>query len=297
MRARYPDREGYVDRDGVSIFYEVYENDRPTVVLVPTTTILNSRQWKAQIHFFSRHYRVVTFDGRGNGKSAKPGDVDAYRTPRLVEDIVAVMDATGTERAVLVALCHAVPWIIELATTDPDRVSALVALSPHVDGISPPHDHWVEAWQRWDQVLDHYEGWAMANKHYWLNAYRTWIEFFFTELIPEPHSTKAHEDAVSWGLGTTGQARVLELAARKMDARTDEEMVAMCRSVTHPVLVIHGTDDRCQPIARGHALADLTGGIMVEIKGGGHALMGREPVKFNHIVKQFIDQMGGTVHA
>lgn len=291
MRARYPDRDGYVDRDGVGIYYEIYENDGPTVVLVPTPTILNSRQWKAQIHYLSRRHRVVTFDGRGNGKSDKPEDVELYRTPVLVDDIRAVMDETDTRDAVLVALCHSVPWILELATSTPERAIALVALSPHVDHIAPAHDHWVRAAENWNRVLDEYEGWSMANRHYWLNDYPTWLQFFFTELIPEKHSTKQIEDTVSWGLGTTGAIRVAELAARSMDTLTPEEIEDMCRSVTQPVLVIHGTDDRCQPVAKGRALAELTGGTMIEIEGGGHALMGREPVKFNLAVDEFMEKV------
>lgn len=69
MRARYPDRDGYVDRDGVKLFYEVYGDAEQTVFLLPTWSLLHSRHWKMQIAYLSRHFRVVTFDGRGNGRS------------------------------------------------------------------------------------------------------------------------------------------------------------------------------------------------------------------------------------
>jgi hypothetical protein len=55
MRAREPDREGYVDRDGVKLHYEVFGNAEPTVVLVPSNPIVHSRQWKAQVPFLARH--------------------------------------------------------------------------------------------------------------------------------------------------------------------------------------------------------------------------------------------------
>ena len=98
---------GYVDKDGVDIFYEIYDNEGPTIVLVPTTTIWNSRQWKAQIHDPSRHFRVVTFDGRGNGRSGKPTSEDAYLDEQLKDDILAVLDASETDQAVLA--CNAIP--------------------------------------------------------------------------------------------------------------------------------------------------------------------------------------------
>ena len=45
-RARYPDEEGYLDRDGVRIFYEVYGTGEPTILLLPSWEITHSRAWK-----------------------------------------------------------------------------------------------------------------------------------------------------------------------------------------------------------------------------------------------------------
>ena len=294
MRARYPDREGYVDRDGIEIYYEVYDNEGPTIVLVPTTTIWNSRQWKAQIHYLSRHFRVVTFDGRGNGRSGKPTSEDAYLDEELKGDILAVLDASETDQGVLAAQCHSVPWIVDLAVRVPDRVSGLIAIAPHMDHIAPPQPHYVRAAERWNDVLDDYEGWEMCNRHFWLSDYPTWLDFFFGELLPEPHSTKPHEDAVEWGMGTTGPIRVAELAARARSAIGADETLARCRQVTQPVLVIHGSDDECQSLERGRALAELTGGELLVIEGAGHAPQARDPVKVNQAIKHFTERTTRT---
>jgi pimeloyl-ACP methyl ester carboxylesterase len=64
-RARYPDQTGYVERGGVRVFWERYGDGEPTVLFLPTWTIFPSRCWKAQIPYFARHYRVLTFDPRG----------------------------------------------------------------------------------------------------------------------------------------------------------------------------------------------------------------------------------------
>src|SRR5512134_656241 len=77
-RARSPDDSGYVVRDGVRVFYEVYGTGEPTFLLLPTWSVIHSRQWKAQIPFLARHHRVVTFDGRGNGRSDRPTESEAY---------------------------------------------------------------------------------------------------------------------------------------------------------------------------------------------------------------------------
>lgn len=58
-RARYPDEEGFVERDGVRIFYEVYGDGEPTVLLMPTWSIIHSRFWKAQIPYLARHFQVL----------------------------------------------------------------------------------------------------------------------------------------------------------------------------------------------------------------------------------------------
>ena len=65
-RARYPDEEGYAERDGVRLHFEIYGTGEPTLVFMPSTPIIHSRQWKAQIHYLSRHHRVIAYYGRGN---------------------------------------------------------------------------------------------------------------------------------------------------------------------------------------------------------------------------------------
>ena len=71
-RARYPDADGYVERDGVRVFWEAYGDAPTTFLLFPPSPISHSRLWKAQIPYLSRHFRVVVFDPRGNGLSDRP---------------------------------------------------------------------------------------------------------------------------------------------------------------------------------------------------------------------------------
>ena len=100
-RARYPDEEGYVERDGVRVFWEAYGSGERTVVLLPTWSIVHSRHWKLQIPYFARHCRVVTFDGRGNGRSDRPAGIEPYLEDEFAADTLAVMDAAGADRATL----------------------------------------------------------------------------------------------------------------------------------------------------------------------------------------------------
>src|SRR5229473_5741808 len=56
--------------------------------------------WKAQVPYFARHgFRVLVFDGRGNGRSGRPAT--GYRTDDFVQDTLSVLDAVGIKTAVL----------------------------------------------------------------------------------------------------------------------------------------------------------------------------------------------------
>jgi predicted glycosyltransferase len=95
-------------------------------------------------------------------------------------------------------------------------------------------------------------------------------------------------------MGTTGRIRVAELAARAKSTIGADETLARCRQVTQPVLVIHGSDDECQSLERGRALAELTGGELLVIEGAGHAPQARDPVRVNHSIKHFTEQTTRT---
>ena len=116
-RARYPDSSGHVTRDGVRLYFEVYGTGEPTVLLLPTWSIIHSRHWKMQIPYLARHCRVVTFDGRGNGRSDRPES--GYEEREFAADALAVMDATATERAVLVSLSMGAQRGLLLAAEEP----------------------------------------------------------------------------------------------------------------------------------------------------------------------------------
>src|SRR5271170_24830 len=183
-RARYPDDEGFVERDGVRVFYEVYGEGEPTVLLLPTWSIVHSRFWKAQIAYLARHCRVITFDGRGNGRSDRPAGAAAYHPDEFALDALAVMDATGTERASLVSLSCGARWATTLAAEHPERVDATVFIGPAVALAPGAPEREVHAF---DEPLDTEEGWAKYNSHYWRKDYPDFLEFFFEKCCNEPH--------------------------------------------------------------------------------------------------------------
>ena len=90
------------------------------------------RTWRAVAPALARDFRVIAPDQRGFGGSDKPEGVEAYRTDRIVEDLIALADALGLDRFTLVG--HdwggAVAWLAALR--HPDRIGRLVIVNaPH----------------------------------------------------------------------------------------------------------------------------------------------------------------------
>ncbi len=130
-RARYPDELGYLDRDGVRVFWERYGSGEPSILFLPTWEVVHSRSWKFQLPYFARHATVLTFDPRGNGRSDRPRNVHAYDRRQLASDAIAVLDAAEVERAAVVSWCGSSEEVI-LVTEHPERVTHLIQIAPNL---------------------------------------------------------------------------------------------------------------------------------------------------------------------
>jgi pimeloyl-ACP methyl ester carboxylesterase len=281
-RARYPDREGFVERDGVRVFYEVYGAGEQTVLFVPPWSLVHSRCWKMQIPYFARHCRVIAYDPRGNGKSDRPLDPAAYNEYEHAGDALAVLDETETERAVLVTLSLGAQRGLALAANHPERVTGIVFISPSLS-IAPGHPY--RDVHPFDEELDSYEGWAKFNAHYWLRDFQGFVEFFMAHCVTEPHSTKPIEDAIGWGLETDGETLLAASTGRFLE---ESHLRELCARLRCPALVIHGEQDAISPATRGVALAEATGATLVTMEGSGHFLHARDPVKVNLLLRDFV---------
>ncbi|MFB9444670.1 alpha/beta fold hydrolase [Dactylosporangium vinaceum] len=254
--------EGFVEHLGITIHFEVYGERGPTILLMPTWTIVHKRVWKAQVRYLSRHFRVVVYDGPGNGRSDRPLDSAAYSQAAQVGYALAVLDVTGTGRAVQVALSRAANWALQLAAEHPERVLGTVLIGAAV--WLPPREHRTGSHEQF--------AWA-----------------FMTRCFPEPHSTKQIEDGVGWALETTDTVLAVESSSPRPDRTAVEDW---CARLTSPLLAIHGDDDRIVPLDRSERLAALTGGTLEVIEGGGHIPAAREPVRVNRLISAFARRFG-----
>ena len=120
MRAMYPDAEGFVERGGVKVGYEVFGAGEAVILLFTSWAIVHARQWKAQVPYLARHFRVIAVEGRGNGRADRPADIDAYRDREYVDDAMAVLDTVGADRVVAVGLSLGGRHALQLAAWYPD---------------------------------------------------------------------------------------------------------------------------------------------------------------------------------
>ena len=270
MRAKFPGKEGYVDRDGVRIHYEVYGDGQETMVFLPPWSIVHARVYKAQLPYFSERFRCITFDGRGNGKSARPAEVADYALDNHVADALAVMDATGAERAIAVGLSFGAMLACILAAHHSDRVRALV-LAGTAGSIGPNYPYMAP--QHFLTPQTQFSGWNKYNRDTGWTNYADFAEYFARKIFTEPHSTKQIEDTIGFANDTTGGVLVKTVEARLISPGF-EVGEAMYRKIRCPVLMIHGDRTNSQPDARAQTIAGITGAELVTIPGGGHNPLG-----------------------
>jgi pimeloyl-ACP methyl ester carboxylesterase len=284
MRAREPDADGFVDHGGVKLQWEVFGDGGPTLLLLPAWPIIHARFWKAQVPYLARHFRVITYDGPGNGRSDRPLLPTPYGYEAEGRSALAVLDATGTERAMLVSLSMGAQWALWATAHHPGRVLGNVFIGPSLD---------LESWEEdvvppFDEPYSSTGGWARYNRHYWLEHWEDFVEFFYSQCFTESHSTKQVEDCVGWGLETTPQVLIAAEEAPEPDEAT---LRRWCDRVRRPTLVIHGDKDRVCPLRSGAALARATGGTLVVVEGAGHLPNARDPVKVNLLIREFAESL------
>ena len=243
MRAKLPHTEGKIDRDGVNIHYEVYGEGDRTILFLPTWCIVHSRCYKAQIPYFSEHFRCVTFDPRGNGKSDRPSNPAAHSLRNHLDDILAIMDVTGTETAILYGLSYSTVFAAIMAADYPGRVDAAILVGSN-SPMTATFDY--KTWESWDLGNQPRETWGKYSRDYWRTDYPDFVDFISKEVFIEPHSTKQIEDTIAWSGETNG-----EILIASMDPGTENDPVldeSTYRRIKCPLLIIHGREDRMAPV-------------------------------------------------
>ncbi|MFW6075839.1 MAG: alpha/beta fold hydrolase [Chloroflexota bacterium] len=283
MRAIEPTAAGYVANpdDGVRSYYEVFgpADAGRTMLFIPTWSLVHSRVWKMQVPYFARRgFEVITFDGRGNGRSDRPAS--GYTVDHYTQDALAVLDELTVSRADIVSLSAGCRPLVHFAAEHPERVRSLVMIAPAVRLGGGPR-------RSLDAFLNEppdREGWNKYNAVHWREDYRDFVEWFSGQIFSEPHSTKPFDDFVEWAMETDGET----LVATTVESPTPD-IADRCALISCPTLIVHGDDDRIIPLENSREIQQaIPGSELFIIEGGGHAPNARDPVKVNLTIHEFL---------
>lgn len=244
--------------DGAAIAYQTWGSGPARVVSVPPLAQNIELAWERPEYqaFFGRLGRVgevLHFDKRGTGASDR-----TERMPTIderVEDLVAVMDAAGYERAHILGLSEGGPVAIALAATYPDRVESLTLLASGArivaDDLDPSRRE-----QRLSGVRYFHECWG-TDRSVTLDA--------FAPTVARDPSYRAWQPRYERQSATPASLRELLDMVEAIDVRP------LLPSVTVPALVLHRRDDAIVPIALGREVAALLPDArLVELDGDDH---------------------------
>jgi pimeloyl-ACP methyl ester carboxylesterase len=249
--------------DGVRIAYQV-RGDGPPLVLLSGQA--NSHHWWDGIREdFEGVRSTVTVDYRGAGDSDKPDQ--PYSTEGFAEDVVAVLDDLGIERADVYGTSMGGRVAQWLAARHPERIRSLV-----LGCTSPGSAHGFERGNDMRRALAQPDAAA---------ARQTLLELMYTPgwlaTHPGHHNTLGDPAMPAY-------ARTRHLIASHRHDAWD-----VLPDITAPTLVLHGSDDHFNPTANAPLIADRIPGAKVHlVEGARHAYFEEFRAEASRVVLDFL---------
>ena len=276
-----PVKSGKVNVDGVNLYYELYGQGDPLVLIAGTGISL--APWRiAQVPEFSKHYQVLIYDHRGLGRSDKP-DVH-YSTRLFAKDCAGLMDALGIKKAHVMG--HSMGGRVAqwLALDYPEKIRSLV-LSGSGSG---KYSELLEDYPRGvplDAALE------MIEKGYEKYQHDHWGPgFMFSEQF-----MKEHPDVVQkYQELIVDEVPPLQCYLRHVVARQCHETTDIVDRIKAPTLVIVGSKDTHEGGTGSHvdsarALADkIAGSEFVLVESGRHGYLREMPEKGHPPILDFL---------
>ncbi len=256
--------------DGVHIAYQVIGAGPVDLVFISWMVNVESAwRWARVARTFRRmatFSRLILFDRRGTGMSDHAIDRNqAFSLDARMDDIRAVMDAAGSERAVLFGLEDAFSLSAMFAATYPERTIGLVAYAAAARNLWAPDYPWGQPEEEYDAEITEVErGWGTKE------LARSWATTVMPSLADDDEEVEAFATWMRSG-GGPGDAVSWFLIDRETDFRD------ILPAVRVPTLVIHRTDDRAYSIENGRYIAaHIPGAVLIELRGDEHTWSGQD---------------------
>jgi pimeloyl-ACP methyl ester carboxylesterase/DNA-binding winged helix-turn-helix (wHTH) protein/class 3 adenylate cyclase len=199
--------------------------------------------------------RLILFDKRGTGLSDRVPNSELPTLEQRMDDVRAVMDAVGSERAALCGVSEGGPMCSLFAATYPEKTLALVMIGTYAKRIR-------DAEYPWGPTPEQREAFFEVMRESWGGP--VGVE----ERAPSAANDPEFRDwwATYLRMGASPGAAV---ALTRMNAEIDVRNVLP--SIRVPSLIIHRTDDMCLTVEEGRYVADrIPGSRFVELPGNDH---------------------------
>jgi class 3 adenylate cyclase len=247
--------------DGTSIAFQVHGEGPLDLVFVPGFVSHVELVWEEPViaRFLQRlasFSRLVVLDKRGQGLSDRPG-----RPPTLEEsmdDVRAVMDAAGIERAAVFGISEGGPMCTLFAATFPERVSSLVLYGTYARMVkAPDYPEGIRSEQ--------FDEWAERVREEWGGAVA--VEMWAPSAKGDPDFERWWGRLLRQGTSPAGAIALMDLY-REIDVRS------VLGTIGVPTLVLHRVDDRLTPLRMARHLAEhIPNARLVELSGADHLPM------------------------
>ena len=264
--------------DGAAIAYRVI-SDGPidlvfnTGIISHVEVLLEEPGVARMLERIGEFTRLIVMDRRGTGLS----DVGAglLDLDDEVGDLLAVLDAVGSEHAALMAYTSSGPLFIRAAALHPERIRALVLYAAMARVTAVPGYEWTHTVEEREAALEHLSAhWGTGANLDRLAPSREGdlsMQIWLARLERLCMSPSAHE-------------RLWRHMA-DVDVRSD------LPNLTVPTLVMHRTDDVFMDIRHSRYLAEnIPNARYVELPGLGHNLQLEDPATFNRLVLEFLQR-------
>jgi pimeloyl-ACP methyl ester carboxylesterase len=247
----------YAKSGDVNIAYQVVGEGPLDLVLVPGFVSHLENDWDEprSAHFLERlasFSRLIRFDKRGTGLSDRPGGLPDLET--RMDDVRAVMDAVGSERAALFGYSEGGPMCCLFAATYPDRTTALALYGTYAKRADPDDDY------PWAATEEHRRAYADQVEREW------GFESDLGTMAPNADAAlTAWWRARARASASPGAARALLLMNSLIDVRH------VLPTIRVPTLVLHRSGDRDSQLEEGRYIANhIPGARFVELAGEDH---------------------------
>ncbi len=242
----------------INLCYKVIGDGQPLILITGFASAQNL--WYSQVRAFSKHYRVITFDNRGFGKSDKPPG--PYTTKMMASDTIALMDRLGIEKAHIVAGSMGGMIAQEMAIDHPQRVNKLVLFCTTAGGQlwrDMLFDLIEDSDPRWNRSRSDLTG-ANLQKFMVAMASRSFNGKFYQVFIIPLVKLQARLGRVKVPVG-------------QLEAMISHNTLERLDKIQASTLVLAGGKDRVMPPHSSEVLASrIKGAKLVVIEGGAHAL-------------------------